>query len=342
MASYSHSAISTTINSQGVLSQSNGSALTNGTYSMKFSIWNCDDPAQMTCKLWEEDYSSTTSNAIAITDGYYNVYLGSVTPFPSTLTFSEPYYLGIKIKIGTSYGDWMTGDDGNLPAMTSVPSAFRSKTSSGRLITSTVTDPSSYNNFSNTDVLLVSGAGTVILPEPDDYSPGRIISIKKTDSSGTITVSVSGGGNIDGGTSVSLDTSYGEMTVINDASKWYRLGFIADSSITSAKIADSSISSSDLADDAVTSGKIVDGAVSPEKLAGGLGNGVAGTSLISNGDGTFNWGGFVTTQGDSSASFDYSFGSSGSNDGEFNIAYGVFVDSNGKIYVSDCLHRLFR
>jgi hypothetical protein len=246
MASYSHSAISTTINSQGVLSQSDGSALTDGTYSMRFSIWNCDDPAQMTCKLWEEDYSSTTSNAIAITDGYYNVYLGSVTPFPSTLTFSEPYYLGIKIKIGTSYGDWMTDDDGNLPAMTSVPSAFRSKTSSGRLITSTVNTPVDFDNFSNTDVLLVSGAGTVVLPEPDAYSPGRIISIKKTDASGEISVSVSGGEYIDGGTSVTLDTSYGEMTVINDASKWYRLGFVADSSITSAKIADNTISSADI------------------------------------------------------------------------------------------------
>ncbi|KPA16609.1 conserved hypothetical protein, secreted, partial [Candidatus Magnetomorum sp. HK-1] len=89
-------AISTNINSQGVLSQSDGSALTDGMYEMKFSIWNCDSYTNTSCQLWEEEYANGDGNAISITEGYYNVYLGSIVPFPYTLTFDVPYYLGIK------------------------------------------------------------------------------------------------------------------------------------------------------------------------------------------------------------------------------------------------------
>ena len=75
-------------------------------------------------------------------------------------------------------------------------------------------------------VILVGGGGgtgTMTLPDADDY-PGRIITIKSKvpASSGTCVISVSGGGNIDGSTSYTLNsTDYECIQVISDDSDWW-------------------------------------------------------------------------------------------------------------------------
>ena len=61
------------------------------------------------------------------------------------------------------------------------------------------------------------------LPDADDY-PGRIITIKSKvpASSGTCVISVSGGGNIDGSTTYTLNsTDYECIQVISDDSDWW-------------------------------------------------------------------------------------------------------------------------
>ena len=69
--------------------------------------------------------------------------------------------------------------------------------------------------------------------------------------------------------------------------------------ITTSQIQDNAITSEKIADATIVSSDIVDSAISPSKLAGNPGNGVTGTTLISNGDGTFSWGGFVKNQDNS-------------------------------------------
>ncbi|KPA16610.1 hypothetical protein MHK_003173, partial [Candidatus Magnetomorum sp. HK-1] len=167
----------------------------------------------------------------------------------------------------------MTDSDGKLPSMTSVVSAFRSKTSAGRIISSIIDTPTAYSNFSNIDVLLVSGTGTVTLPAADSYTAGRILSIKKADNSGGITITVSGGGNIDAQASVTLDTNYGEMTFVSNGSQWYRLGFISDGAIENTDISSSAaityskltmsnaIETSDIKDGTLASVDISDGTI---------------------------------------------------------------------------------
>jgi DNA-binding beta-propeller fold protein YncE len=81
---------------------------------------------------------------------------------------------------------------------------------------------------------------------------------------------------------------------------------------------------------------IPDGSITASKLANNPGNGTAGETLVSKGDGTFDWGqsGLVTSQG-SSAGFDYSLVSDAVNFSD--ELYDVELDSSGKIYVSDSI-----
>ena len=91
-------------------------------------------------------------------------------------------------------------------------------------------------------------------------------------------------------------------------------------------------------DGSVTTAKLADASVTAAKLAGNPGNGTSGKVLVSNGDGTFDWedaSGAFTTQGSGSASLDYSFGSSGSEPGQFNYPQDIAFDSNDNIYVAD-------
>ncbi|ETR65202.1 MAG: hypothetical protein OMM_14646, partial [Candidatus Magnetoglobus multicellularis str. Araruama] len=80
-----------------------------------------------------------------------------------------------------------------------------------------------------------------------------------------------------------------------------------------------------------------DGSITAPKLANNPGNGITGQTLISKGDGTFEWGGFVasqTTQYDGSgASLEYTIGgdSSGNGTRELSNPSDVDIDSNGNI-----------
>ena len=78
----------------------NKTVLKNGTYAIRFSIYTTDrqtlDPypsnADAGARVWQE------TQQVNVNEGFISVYLGSVTPFPATLTFSNSqYYLGIMI-----------------------------------------------------------------------------------------------------------------------------------------------------------------------------------------------------------------------------------------------------
>jgi hypothetical protein len=82
---------------------------------------------------------------------------------------------------------------------------------------------------------------------------------------------------------------------------------------------------------------IPDGSITASKLANNPGNGITGNVLFSNGDGSFVWGDsretFTTIEG--SASFNFSFGSNGTDIGQFDSGIHIAIDSNGNIYVAD-------
>ncbi len=95
-----------TINYQGYLKNSATGAPVNGPVSMTFSLYSSNPPRNN--PDWRE-----TQPAVAVTNGIYSTWLGSVTPIVAT--FDVPYFLRINV----------AGTDLPLQPLSSVPYARR-------------------------------------------------------------------------------------------------------------------------------------------------------------------------------------------------------------------------
>ncbi len=82
------------INYQGTLTDSSGTPVANGNYSIEFKIY---DVASGGTALWSEKWDTTTTQ-ITVVNGLFNVMLGFQTPIPASFFASHPLtYLGIKV-----------------------------------------------------------------------------------------------------------------------------------------------------------------------------------------------------------------------------------------------------
>ncbi len=81
------------ISYQGRLTNSSGVPLT-GSHNITFTLYNA---AVGGTALWTETHSGVVLNS----DGLYNVMLGSVTPFPTTVDFSIRYWLAVSVDGGS-------------------------------------------------------------------------------------------------------------------------------------------------------------------------------------------------------------------------------------------------
>ena len=82
------------INYQGTLTNSGGTAVANGNYSIEFKIY---DVASGGTALWTEKWDTTTSQ-ITVVGGNFNAMLGFLTPIPTGFFTDHPVaYLGIKV-----------------------------------------------------------------------------------------------------------------------------------------------------------------------------------------------------------------------------------------------------
>jgi hypothetical protein len=83
-------AINPQINFQGKLTNPDGTNVTNGTYSIMFSIYSASSGGGV---IWTE-----TQSSVATTDGVFQASLGSVTALPGSVNFaSNSLYLGVKV-----------------------------------------------------------------------------------------------------------------------------------------------------------------------------------------------------------------------------------------------------
>ncbi|GAM11328.1 hypothetical protein OR1_03641 [Geobacter sp. OR-1] len=82
------------INYQGTLNNKSGGPA-NGNFNMTFRIYST---ATGTTPLWTETWNTGTSSPVVVTDGVFNVMLGSITPFSNEFfaTHSKTY-LGISV-----------------------------------------------------------------------------------------------------------------------------------------------------------------------------------------------------------------------------------------------------
>jgi hypothetical protein len=79
-----------TISYQGILTQSNGTVVTDGNYSLAFNLYTVLTKGTT---LWKE------TQTVAVVKGIFNVILGSSTPI--ALPFNKQYYLGITVGTGS-------------------------------------------------------------------------------------------------------------------------------------------------------------------------------------------------------------------------------------------------
>lgn len=80
-----------TLSIQGVIKNSDGSAVDNGNYSLTFSLYNSDSGGSA---IWSE-----TQNNVPVTGGIYSALLGESEEL--TAAFDETYFLGVSIDGGT-------------------------------------------------------------------------------------------------------------------------------------------------------------------------------------------------------------------------------------------------
>ncbi len=78
---------------QGVLTASPGAAPINGMRNLGFALYESED--DFATPIWTE-----THLGVHVQHGVFAVYLGSATPFPSSVDFSKQYWLGISIDGG--------------------------------------------------------------------------------------------------------------------------------------------------------------------------------------------------------------------------------------------------
>jgi len=264
--------ISPLVNFQGYITDKSGMPVADGDYDVKFSIYDGDD--ETASELWNE------IQQVSVKNGFYTISLGAVTAFKDpnrdtdesdALGFSQPYYLGIKVRQGGEVSWDEIGFDGRYLPLSSVWSAFRSKTSAGRLIA--IKDENT--EISDTeDMLLVVGNTRITLSQALNTA-GRMVTIKKIDPKGTsVSIITKNGETIDG---VSHDPNDGsdpfeltekfqEINLISDGRNWIstggQLSFDAGETITP-----DSIQTIHLTDQSVTNSKLADNSVSSQKLS---------------------------------------------------------------------------
>jgi hypothetical protein len=78
---------------QGYLTDSAGQPM-NGQVGMNFRLYAQPD-ALYADRLWEEEH--TGGNDVPVTNGLFNVLLGSLTPIPDSVWSNDELYLGIKV-----------------------------------------------------------------------------------------------------------------------------------------------------------------------------------------------------------------------------------------------------
>ena len=221
-SSICHAIVPEYVNFQGFLTDSNGDTVPDDSYTITFSLW--DGENETNNKLWED------TQVQSVERGVYSVSLG---PFPYTLTFAEPYYLGININ-----GEGFLKINNKFMPLASTWTAFRSNTSGGRLVKSVNND---YTLTMNDDIVLVTGNTTITLPQASSFK-GRIFTIKKSDSANTVSIVSTNGETLNGtdisnGTALTLNEQFYDVSVISDGTNWLSIGFsMSDLSVSTQQI----------------------------------------------------------------------------------------------------------
>jgi hypothetical protein len=166
-----------TVNFQARLQSSTGAIVPDGTYNVEFKLYNAtgtsSNPGSCTTAtncVWSEDY--TGSNMVTVKNGYLSVALGSITPFPTTIDWSQQLYLTMDIG-GTGLTPSWDGEMQPRLPLTATPYSFLAQTAEQ----ASEADELSTTNSNGTSTLSIQG--------PASGSGGQTFVIQDQGSAGT-------------------------------------------------------------------------------------------------------------------------------------------------------------
>ncbi|MFT7644496.1 MAG: hypothetical protein ACI9BF_000145, partial [Candidatus Paceibacteria bacterium] len=177
-----HAEPAPTINYQGKLTTTVGVAVTNGTYNMRFYLYNATGGATTTA-IWTEELIGI--DQIQVTNGLFSVMLGSTTALTS-VNFNQTLYLGVEIG-GTGAPGW-DGEMSPRKELGTVPAAFEAFQLGG-------VASSSFLRSDQSDEMSATSASTLIT-----FTQSGTGDILNVNDGGTEVFTILDGGNIGIGT----------------------------------------------------------------------------------------------------------------------------------------------
>ena len=226
-----------TISYQGYLADPDGNSLT-GAYTMTFRLY---DTVSGGTALWEEEWSD--SNKVQVSDGLFNVMLGSLTAIPQgVITGNDTLYLGISVNT----------DDEMAPRVQlgSVPFATQAQTVPDGSIT---TGKIANNAITSTHII-----------------DGAVGSSEVADNALTandLAANSVGSSEIANGAVGSSEVSDNALTANDLADNSVGSSEIASGAVGSSEVKDSSLTANDLAANSVGASEIANGAVTQDKFS---------------------------------------------------------------------------
>lgn len=260
----SDQSVSRLISYQGILTDSNGEAVSDGEYIMSYNLY---DSEAGTTVLWSE------TQTVPVNDGVFNVLLGSVNPFD--IDFDTQLWLGITVAGGSELSP-------RLSLTSSAHSMCARAVEDGSITTTSIADEAVTGDKLHEDAIK---AGENISLSRD---AGNNFVISASVSGGGLTEVISDGTLAGAGISGNpLGLADNAITTTKIANAVVTSAKIANNSITSTKIQDGAVAASDLASNAVTTVKLHDGAVTKAKLSA---TGGSNGQVLKLSSGSLTWG----------------------------------------------------
>jgi hypothetical protein len=182
------------INFQGRITNTSGTILSNGSYNMKFRIYNASSGGTL---MWSEDRLVASSQSVSVTNGLFSVQLNEVANTMTPALFAnQDLYLEVELPTlataTTSSPSWTEGAMSRTK-LASASYAFNSDTLDG-LDSAAFGQLSTANAFTNTNSITTSNASALVVNSGssnilsvDTTGTGKV-TIGTVDSNGTVLV----------------------------------------------------------------------------------------------------------------------------------------------------------